>query len=477
MIRGSKVKIKSRESAPPKASFDSRNKTSHRKSAQRRLVCAGLVFLVAGTSFYCRSIAHVQLWLIKDTENQEARWNRTVITAQNIPTDIVRSTSDPSEDATEKATTVKQEEKSTTLDNSGTIEVIRRGESFACSRKCSNWDSKIFYGHAFPAGVYDRMIIMKGLSDLAGYLCATVDFPSPRNMLAEHHNFGQRLSRNLTWQDDFWTVKFHDSNSPAMALHQVQVEQFPREADMGRWARQKKGGYGAEYTRDTTISTIEYEESSPHFDRLRELSRRGTKFLWNIYIGYFDLNWYLEDDWEHNKNETEIQDWPLWGCSYSQNPAIVPRLKRLANKLWNQILSDHSASIVGYIHIRRGDTIDTCNTSLARVQSYAECSFESLAPDSVTLLVGTDERDPEYLMGLLQVLGQVPAIQSTVHVDTLAWNLLRDAVQDATIPPSYMNNHHLFILLKEIFKEVDFKVQLRRSHCEDCDRVDLDLRR
>jgi hypothetical protein len=96
----------------------------------------------------------------------------------------------------------------------------------------------------------------------------------------------------------------------------------------------------------------------------------------------------------------------------------------------------------------------------------------------VTLLVGTDERDPEYLKGLLQVLGQVPAIQSTVHVDKLAFNILRDAAQDATVPmtvpPSYMNNHHLFVLLKEIMKEVDFKVQLRRYHCEDCDRVDLD---
>ena len=73
-----------------------------------------------------------------------------------------------------------------------------------CKRKCPNGRRNIiYYSKRGRAGINDRVSIFNQLSELAGYLCATLYVDSPYIMLHPRHNAGKRVSIDLEWSDFF----------------------------------------------------------------------------------------------------------------------------------------------------------------------------------------------------------------------------------------------------------------------------------
>jgi hypothetical protein len=55
------------------------------------------------------------------------------------------------------------------------------------------------------------------MAKLAGYLCATVEFPKPHLMLDTMHiNHNKRISVNSTWNDYFFNFTFYQDSPPAV---------------------------------------------------------------------------------------------------------------------------------------------------------------------------------------------------------------------------------------------------------------------
>ena len=81
--------------------------------------------------------------------------------------------------------------------------------------------------------------------------------------------------------------------------------------------------------------------------------------------------------------------------------------------------------------MRRGDSIDTCNTSVDRIKEYLACSLngtESLGRN-ITLLMMTDEDDVEYrqdIMGLLDDFTHV----SILDADDIVAKIVRESVRN-----------------------------------------------
>ena len=52
----------------------------------------------------------------------------------------------------------------------------------------------------------------------------------------------------------------------------------------------------------------------------------------------------------------------------------------------------------GYFHIRRGDAIEECDTSIEVIQQFLECSLNGTehSGKDITILLGSDEQDMYY---------------------------------------------------------------------------------
>lgn len=86
-----------------------------------------------------------------------------------------------------------------------------------CYRRCTNnFDNLIFLNKStllHQAGLEDRKAILRYTGQLAGYLCARLVVPSPRDLLTPNHNFRKPVSSTLTWNDDFVRIRFIQDQS------------------------------------------------------------------------------------------------------------------------------------------------------------------------------------------------------------------------------------------------------------------------
>ena len=123
--------------------------------------------------------------------------------------------------------------------------------------------------------------------------------------------------------------------------------------------------------------------------------------------------------------------------------------------------------------MRRGDSIDTCNTSVDRVKEYLACSLdgtESLGRN-ITLLMMTDEDDVEYrqdIMGLLDDFTHV----SILDADDIVAKIVRESVRNGIIDAGLENNFYVYDI-EQVFQGWDsdftkFHLVRRRTMCTDC---------
>ena len=108
------------------------------------------------------------------------------------------------------------------------------------------------------------------------------------------------------------------------------------------------------------------------------------------------------------------------------------------------------------LHLRRGDGVGTCDTSIGRVIQYLDCSMpkpDLLPEEPMHLLIFTDETDSGYLNELLNRIGRLRLVDGVkrvvpVHGDRWVDSIMHDAVHELRIPTDNYFNYEVGIAIQ-----------------------------
>lgn len=145
-------------------------------------------------------------------------------------------------------------------------------------------------------------------------------------------------------------------------------------------------------------------------------------------------------------------------------PARARPIQNISGFLWEFLKDKYAGHLFGTWHIRRGDAKKYCDTSLERMEAYAECTFGPVKQNIVILLM-TDERGKDYLEGFKKIFSA--ANQSNVELVFLD-QLVQARMAD--LPDKYNNNYLIFEVGRALSDMASaFKIQHRRHFsCEAC---------
>jgi hypothetical protein len=367
-----------------------------------------------------------------------------------------------------------------------------RGKKELCWRHCPVRKNKIVYNPAgLEAGLNDRFYIFKQLINIAGYLCATVHVHKPYVMLSPTHNDNQRVDPDMRWSDlevITWEMNHYGRNDTTLSLYEIPLKYGIQNKG---WTLEGGDGEG-NYTPSLYVETTKNDQGWDHFHQLEMLTfqQGGLEdddfFVWNITRNFYDLN--LNQHLKKNKNTPlsvisnppplsfpeNGKHWRTDGCKYWKFQ-FAQHILAIADNIWEDLQSfTHDNATLGVFHIRRGDAQGQCNTTLPKMASYIPCSFEgSHVLGNITLLISTDEKDPEYLGAVYSMLEAYPHVQAR-SLDELTWKHIRQySVDTGTMSSRLLNNYVVFTVMHIIrWDRVDFSIeQRRRELCPDCEKL------
>jgi hypothetical protein len=277
------------------------------------------------------------------------------------------------------------------LVNSSALLHVETNQSTSCRRPCEKRMNKIIFTTHNAAGLSDRHFVLTLLADLAGYLCAVVEFPPPTKMLHPKHNDNIKSDAKIVWTD-YWNITFIDNAQPSIRTLPV--------IDGNRGSTSKYSKLGDEDYKDWYyVLTRTIEEVYHDFEKIERASWEfpNPGFVWEIRV-----HWYKETRnvmWDGLKARDQsypewtmlppVQKYPLRpDCTYIKEE-VPNRVQRVVDDV-KVLIKNQSPpnATIGYFHVRRGDGISSCDTSLARMQSYLQCTFQGLKRDrgGITLL-------------------------------------------------------------------------------------------
>ena len=170
-----------------------------------------------------------------------------------------------------------------------------------------------------------------------------------------------------------------------------------------------------------------------------------------------------------------------WGCLYTNDDNTEPThmsilRERLKQRVRNQSKSrsPKNNSVYGYFHVRRGDSINDCDTSLEVLQDFLECSLNGTEATGkhVTFLLGSDEKDNAYRKNLIQLASNFSHV-SMLDADKFTEQVIREAVRNGLIDEEIVNNNNFYVyeLQKVLRREYHFSsifLDKHRSNCPKC---------
>jgi hypothetical protein len=410
-----------------------------------------------------------------------------------------------------------------------------------CRRACGYYNNKIFLSSDGRAGLNDRLFVFESMLNLAGYLCATLHVSRPKHQLHPVHNGNVELDARMQWDEfasfNFANDQFLDTDEKLALVDWVNptnVEEPP----------QRNAIYMApQYKRWVQVFTDSPSKFIAHFQQVEEHTfarRQNRAFVWEISINFYEwsdlLSDFLMERKERRLNQTEgksaeeqnvARTWSLmqpyiraadsdfqrkwyWGCEYAK---IEPPLhlqemqERIVQLIYQQGPSSSSSSapvdlsrvsdtLVGHFHIRRGDAIGECNTSLSRIEQYLDCSLGRSLPmlqttpigstvKHIVILLSSDERDQQYRRAVAELVEKQQQQQqynpqkvtvTCVDFDNLVKTAVQREIDAGTFPPWRLNNFYSYRLISglsyntSVFK---FRLQQRRSgfSCPECTNV------
>mmetsp|Transcript_18979 Transcript_18979/g.34232 ORF Transcript_18979/g.34232 Transcript_18979/m.34232 type:complete len:187 (-) Transcript_18979:259-819(-) len=127
----------------------------------------------------------------------------------------------------------------------------------------------------------------------------------------------------------------------------------------------------------------------------------------------------------------------------------------------------------GMFHIRRGDAIGECDTTLRKISNYLSCSLDRIEMyGNISIMLSTDEHDPCYrnaIQGMIEALGF-----RFVDLDAVVAEVVTDYA--TLIPNGSRLVNNMFIYKVEANMEwherIGFRMNQRRSQsCNSCDEL------
>lgn len=373
-----------------------------------------------------------------------------------------------------------------------------------CQRKCpSRMKKNIIYYVDNPQGLGDRKTVMKDLAQLAGFLCAQVILPPPVYLLTPDHNYGKSVSKNLVWQD-FYNLTFREDNGPAIQDARKEFGyKFSNWESVPLFDTQN---HDSKYNGWLHIVSENNEWKDDYYKILDYSYLRGSEdeygFIWELKGSLYDADIFEELRLNGPSAETlsllpqnsyrpkmrprldvycginAIHD--CRGCVYTNEDVDPTPLKlmkkRLEKRIRNQALNN---AYLIHLHLRRGDAIDDCDTSVERMEEYFQCSLDDTKSlgRNITLLMTSDEDDSEYREEIMSLINDDDRYGhvSILDADKMVKNIMENAIESHLISKDMLNNYFVFdveYLLQDWYSSfVDHHLVRRRSMCRDCIRV------
>ena len=433
----------------------------------------------------------------------------TVINASENPSSMSIATlvDSPTHQQLEPALASQILESSTIFGTDGGSSLCRRSCPYGYINKIVSTDMKS------SRGLGDRGIALLGLANLGGYLCATVEFPRPYIALHPAHNYGHRVHRDVIWSDYFDIAFATTTNSTiSKSLHVVSELDYPHHKQRRRSS--------SDYTFFRTTSLDRVQED---FAAVEALSWNGTPnltsesrpFLWEIQTEWYKtrrrllgllLSRFANDNDNGTISEpiripvsvgrslsiqesrqrglhmlpalkapiTLIKETGIRFCEYAKISA-PHAMQRMADAILDELELHRETSrdtIVGKLHVRRTDSVNSCNTSLPKMESYLKCTFPSSSPSrNILLLFASDDFTPAYRRGFENLVNQNLEDVAFVDLDYLIQNYTKQAIAAGQIPSRNLNNFYIFKLGNVLSRNTSFDFQQHREHCPDCDEI------
>ena len=361
-----------------------------------------------------------------------------------------------------------------------------------CWRHCPQRINKIYFHHG-SRGLGDRHTAIHMLAQMAGYLCAELELPPPSASLNPSHNDDKLVSEKVQWQD-FFNITFIQDKSPVVSLN----PSFG--VDFKYWDAMPV------YDEDEYENWLHIIQNGTDFvsayKMLQEFSwnqepNAETGFIWEIHVSIYDSNlfdeWLLPDPSEdtmqkapeyNSKMQAYLTTYQYFhpnqkihGCTYTNDDQVdtEPTHMKLLRERIKRRVHKHSLanSLYGYLHIRRGDAIDDCDTSVEEIRSFLACSLNGTEATgkNVTFVLGSDERDTAYRESILR-LGDDFVHVKILDGDKLTRRVCSEVVKNGLMMEEIVdNNFYIYELEKIFWKENNFTsmtLSRRRTGCPKC---------
>lgn len=325
--------------------------------------------------------------------------------------------------------------------------------------------------------------------------------PPTGSQLSVKHNNNQAIPMALMWRD-FFSFLFLEDNTTALRQFQTnfpkgapweqafnldQVSAFRPPSDLSNdtwWRISTRKSKKIVSQVAELESFVEEQQGS----RLKPSAKTG--FIWEVYTTPYvwrdDLSkWFLEKDTERRRSIPQLGGGVpggLDGCRYSWR-VPSPLAMEIVDLVFERIRLQHpSADSLGLFHIRRGDSVDACDTSLPRIHDYLSCTFPNEEPrrseiasrfGKVVLLLASDERDLCYREAIRQLVEQGLGY-GFVDLDETIQAVVKDYASRHTGGDRLVNNmyvYHILTLIAEDARVALVLEQRRHIKCPNCTDV------
>ena len=272
------------------------------------------------------------------------------------------------------------------------------GRSSCRPRACRDYSSRLIIEWAdngtptqrrsHSAGLSDRIDVLHRVTNLAAALCASAAVKLPHDWLHPAHNGNVRIGRNVSWSRYVEARRWHDGGWPFVSTTSEQPAELVLRASTPAAMVQQAG----------QLSGI--------------IASTNRRFDWHLALDVWKgwtqaLAGGLIDSLVNRSlaatQAVGTNAW--WHCEHVH---LVPAatIREAATKLIRATLGATAGQQeLLALHLRRGDFLNTLNTSVPAVLEYVQCSASRIMNTSSTsLLVFTDEADPKYMRSLMDSL-------------------------------------------------------------------------
>jgi len=312
------------------------------------------------------------------------------------------------------------------------------------------------------------------------------------DLLQPYHNNNTKLGTDLVWED-FLQAHLIENDDRIFKLHTQNSSSFESESK----------DHGGEH-----VVTAEWWKVNDDFERIHSASFENEPFVWEIRVSY----WYivvqrkggglnnmgniiddiLPKQLDREKyvdmlpTESKFPSIELEagralmadisrGCTYVRLD-YSPAIKRMQQSLENEIRrqSDQRGdALVGLLHLRRGDTVAICDTSLEKIRSYLHCSLDgSEGFRNIMLVMTSEENDVSYRKSILGLVDEFRHL-TILDGDGMTQRIVDNAARLGHIGKSMVNAVVVFAvegtLRDPSSRLAGFRLARRRQRCPDCD--------